>query len=313
MNTKKIILSLMACTCILSIGPKDASAYSIDTISNQENKNDYMKKYKEMSGTINEISTDKILFSTSNDLNSEMFLNLSKGTIIIDGVSGIPVSVKNLNVHDKIHVYIGQTMTLSLPPIANAKVIITNIPKDDNIPRYVHVESIRNNTNGSVTIVSEGGKYEATIDNTTNLFTYLTKNIVTIDDITIGTNLLLWENPHTLQTKDIPKKINVTKCLITPIDEGWIKEDSKWYFIKDGEKAKGWIKDNEKWYFFNENGTMQTNWVKNNGKWYFLSEDGSMKTGWTFINGVYYYLKNTGEMAHNEYIDGYYLNSNGAF
>ena len=52
MNTKKIILSLMACTCILSIGPKDASAYSIDAISNQENKNDSIIKYKEMSGTI---------------------------------------------------------------------------------------------------------------------------------------------------------------------------------------------------------------------------------------------------------------------
>ena len=73
----------------------------------------------------------------------------------------------------------------------------------------MHIESIRNNTNGTVTIVSEGGKYEATIDKTTNLFTYLTKNIVTIDDITIGANLLLWENPHTLQTKDIPKKFNM--------------------------------------------------------------------------------------------------------
>jgi hypothetical protein len=32
--------------------------------------------------------------------------------------------------------------------------------------------------------------------------------------------------------------------------EGWVKEDSIWYFYKDGEKFKGgWLQDKGKWYY----------------------------------------------------------------
>jgi hypothetical protein len=49
----------------------------------------------------------------------------------------------------------------------------------------------------------------------------------------------------------------------------------------------------------------------NNGWWY--SEDNSCATGWRYIDGNWYYFYSDGYMAKDTAIDGYYLNSNGAW
>ena len=77
-----------------------------------------------------------------------------------------------------------------------------------------------------------------------------------IDDIQVGSNLLLWEdvNPDKMQTLELPQKMEVSKCMIMPQDavetteamkkDGWMIENNKWYYIKDNDNCKGWIKDN---------------------------------------------------------------------
>lgn len=235
--------------------------------------------------------------------------------------------MKDVDLNEGIYAYIGQAMTLSLPPMTNAKVIVVNLPQDYKVPNYIKVESIKKNNDGSITVISDGGRLEATLDSNTNIFPYLTRNIVTLNDIKVNSNLVIWEKTNSdemQKTKELPIKINVDKCLIAPEDidnesvsiteeKTWKKENENWYYIENGVKAKGWIKDNSKWYYLNNEGIMQTGWVKDNGNWYFLNEDGSMRTGWILSNGNYYYLNATGEMAKNKYIDGYYLGANGAW
>ncbi len=92
----------------------------------------------------------------------------------------------------------------------------------------------------------------------------------------------------------------------------WAKIDGVWYYFnKSGYMATGWIKDSGKWYFMQSSGAMTTGWVKDSGKWYYLSSDGSMATGWIKDGSDWYYLKSSGEMASSEYVDGYYLSSDG--
>ena len=100
-----------------------------------------------------------------------------------------------------------------------------------------------------------------------------------------------------------------------PVIDSWILIDNTWYFTdSEGNKVKSdWINNNGLWYYLSENGSMKTGWLKDGANWYYLSENGSMKTGWLHdTDGVWYYLKSNGEMAKNEYIEGYYLGSNGA-
>lgn len=77
---------------------------------------------------------------------------------------------------------------------------------------------------------------------------------------------------------------------------GWVKENSKWYFYQNGKKQTGWMKDKSKWYYLNKDGSMATGWVKDKDKWYYLGPDGAMVTGLIQYKGKWYYLKKNGEM-----------------
>lgn len=101
------------------------------------------------------------------------------------------------------------------------------------------------------------------------------------------------------------------------VKNGWYQnEDSTWFFMSsDGQKSQGWLKDGENWYYLNNSGIMQTGWLQTtDGTWYYFNENGSMKTGWLKdTNGTWYYLNDSGDMASSTTIDGYELDSNGAW
>lgn len=97
---------------------------------------------------------------------------------------------------------------------------------------------------------------------------------------------------------------------------GWNKNsDGTWYYTKsDGKKATGWLMDNNTWYYLNPEGVMQTGWIMDGGNWYYLNISGAMHTGWLKdTNGKWYYLYNNGAMAYNTSIEGYTLDSSGAW
>lgn len=103
----------------------------------------------------------------------------------------------------------------------------------------------------------------------------------------------------------------------TDVKNKWSKNvDGTWSFVNsNGEKAIGWIKDDSTWYHLNSSGVMETGWIKdNNGLWYYLNNDGAMKTGWLKdTDGKWYYLNTSGYMAVDTTIDGYKINSTGAW
>lgn len=53
-------------------------------------------------------------------------------------------------------------------------------------------------------------------------------------------------------------------------------------------------------------------WRRNSIGWWY-TEGSSWATGWRLINGNWYYFYSNGYMAHDTTIDGYYLNSSGAW
>lgn len=100
----------------------------------------------------------------------------------------------------------------------------------------------------------------------------------------------------------------------------WINHLGKWYFLKnDGSMASSeWFSPNGNWYFLDDNGEMVTGWRNINGNWYYLNpisdeNEGVMKTGWINDGYNWYYMYPSGEMAHDTYINGYKLDSNGAW
>lgn len=105
--------------------------------------------------------------------------------------------------------------------------------------------------------------------------------------------------------------------------EGFIKEEGKWYFYKDGKKIKSqWVMDkNSKWYYIGKDCVMVTGWFqthKNGDTWFFAFDKttdnqgkrfyaGEIVTGWLKYNNQWYFLEpsNTDTLG-SMYCDGVY-------
>ena len=95
---------------------------------------------------------------------------------------------------------------------------------------------------------------------------------------------------------------------------GWRYDRGLWYYLNsDGTMKTGWLNDRGCWYYLNNDGSMAKGWKKVDGNWYYLESSGAMKTGWLNDRGTWYYLNSDGTMAYDTVIDGYILNSNGAY
>lgn len=75
----------------------------------------------------------------------------------------------------------------------------------------------------------------------------------------------------------------------------------------------GWQQNGTTWNYY-INGSKATNWISWNGKWYYLKPGGDMVASqWVNWNGKQYYLNTGGDMAVNTTIDGWVVDSNGAW
>src|SRR5579875_317529 len=94
---------------------------------------------------------------------------------------------------------------------------------------------------------------------------------------------------------------------------GWVLSNGIWNYYKNGVKQTGWLNDGGTWYYLDSAGKMRTGWLLWNNKWYYLDCSGAMQTGWIRSGGKWYYLYSDGSMAKNTTINGYRVDSNGAW
>ncbi|MBY6836825.1 hypothetical protein FDG50_05855 [Clostridium botulinum] len=73
-----------------------------------------------------------------------------------------------------------------------------------------------------------------------------------------------------------------------------------------------WRQNSTGWWYTDGNSWV-TGWKNINNEWYYFDSTGYMKTGWIYDNGNWFYTYSNGTMASNTKINGYYLNSNGAW
>ncbi len=114
-------------------------------------------------------------------------------TLMLDAVNGFPISLADIQVGQVIYAYIGPAMTMSLPPQTFAQMIIGNIPADYKVPEFITVKSMTWNPDESWTLVSTAGTtYQ--IPGITPITPYLTRQFVTLADVTEGRELLIWSD-----------------------------------------------------------------------------------------------------------------------
>lgn len=132
----------------------------------------------------------------------EVILNVSQeSTYVLDAVSGLPIELSDIKDGDTIYAYIGPAMTMSLPPMTNADVIFANIPADAKVPDYVEVKSMITDASTSKSVLTALDGTEYTLADDCNIFPYLTRNIVTLDDLTQGRKCVVWADDENSASK----------------------------------------------------------------------------------------------------------------
>lgn len=130
-----------------------------------------------------------------------IILNVADETYILDAVSGLPIKLEDIKDGDTIYAYIGPAMTMSLPPMTNATVIFANIPADAKVPDYVEVKSMITDASTSKSVLTAIDGTEYTLADDCNIFPYLTRNIVTLDDLTQGRKCVVWADDENSAVK----------------------------------------------------------------------------------------------------------------
>ena len=129
--------------------------------------------------------------------------------------------------------------------------------------------------------------------------------VITADAITlpVQANTTYVASPVVMTTKET-------------ITQGWVKAtDNNWYMVNAiGDPLTGWQQDGAGWtYMSPTNGAMQTGWAQTGKAWYYLKDNGYMATGWVKDGAKWYYCNADGSMASNTTVDGYTVDSTGAW
>lgn len=130
---------------------------------------------------------------SGNIYEGEVIVNISGDTLILDGENGYPLEAEELQAGETVYVYIGPAMTMSLPPQTSGEVLIAKIPADMKAPEYITVKSMTADADGNWKLVSTAGtEYAVAAD--CRIMPYLTRQIVSLEDVAQGSNLLVWSN-----------------------------------------------------------------------------------------------------------------------
>jgi len=146
-------------------------------------------------GTITEVSESTMTVDNQSENSStgEMIFNIDpEGTLVLDAVTGFPVGLKDVQLGD-FEAYLGPAMTMSLPPQTTPYVVIVNLVEDAAVPQYVISAGAVEEKDGSRVLHTKDGA-EYTLAEEVEILPYLTRNIVTLEDIEEDSKCLLWMN-----------------------------------------------------------------------------------------------------------------------
>lgn len=200
MKKKIVMLMLAAALAATAVAGCGKNNISQEQTTEAENSN-------RIYGVITDVSASEQTITVDNQSEvsstGEIILTIDpSNTEIIDAQTGLPVELSEVQ-NGSFEAYLGDAMTMSLPPQCTPDMVIVNIAEDAAAPQYaVAAEDPADAAdleNAIVLKATDGRTY--VIDKDAQVTPYLTRNIVKLQDLTAGTACLLWEDENEIVTK----------------------------------------------------------------------------------------------------------------
>lgn len=127
-------------------------------------------------------------------MRGEMIITVDpERTKILDAVNGYPVELSQLQDGKAVFAYIESAAALSEPPVVNARLILCEVPDDLRVPEYISVVEMSEQSDGSYLLSADNGM-QYLVRQDCEILPYLTRNIVTLQDVQKGSNCLVWSD-----------------------------------------------------------------------------------------------------------------------
>lgn len=142
-------------------------------------------------GPVLSVSADSVVIDNQSGVSSagEMVLWVTEDTLLLESEHGFPVALSELKEGSIVSAYIADAMTMSLPPQVQAKAVILG-SEEQSMPLLAEVESMEPVECGWNMEVD--GR-ELFVAEDCAIMPYLTRNIVSLEDVKKGSRVLVWE------------------------------------------------------------------------------------------------------------------------
>lgn len=179
-----------------------------------------------LSGTVSEITEEGFLLTrdeSAGNQEEEIRVAVGEETLFATGKEGLRSSLADLKEGETVHVWAGPAMTLSLPPVAFANLVIRDMPENAlDAPTYHEVHSVTTGEDGRVSLYVSG-EMVLHLNEETAISPMGTRNIVTAADIVPGTRLLAW---YSIVMMSYPGQTYPSQVVLLPEDyDGYVEAD----------------------------------------------------------------------------------------
>ncbi len=125
---------------------------------------------------------------------SEVVVHLGDAPVV-DAETGLPLDVEDIQEDDTLYAWINPAVTLSLPPQGSAIVAVGNVPADGVVPEYYEIamKPVMPMDSSEMEVQTVGGK-TFTVPADVEIGPWLTRQIVTLEDLIPGTQVLVWKD-----------------------------------------------------------------------------------------------------------------------
>ncbi|MCF2669779.1 hypothetical protein JQM60_01340 [Butyricicoccus pullicaecorum] len=141
--------------------------------------------------TVKEILEQKAILVETED-GQELQLNLSETTLFADASTGLPTGLVDVKAGDTVYAYYSPAMTRSLPPQSTCELLLTGVTEGKTVASLHTVGQIDRAEDGTISVLNAAGDMVIRMNDETAFSPFKTRNIVTSDDLRVGTRFLAW-------------------------------------------------------------------------------------------------------------------------
>lgn len=155
-------------------------------------------------GKVTKLESGSLLLKndSKDDIYNEVVVHLPEGVPCVDAVTGLPMDMSKVKDGDTLYAWVGNAMTMSLPPQTSALIVVGNIPADYRVPEFYQITGTDKTVTAAIYPAPErtevnlpvAGGETLTVPVSAQLTPWLTRQIVTVDDLVPGSQILVWKD-----------------------------------------------------------------------------------------------------------------------